>query len=58
MPEAELAGLDNLDREIKEQVALAGGLEEKKMLKEYKTAVEIAGPLMLVEHVEGVKLMN
>ena len=25
------------------------------MLKEYKTAVEIAGPLMLVEHVEGVK---
>ena len=27
VPEAELAGLDNLDREIKEQVALAGGLE-------------------------------
>ena len=25
------------------------------MLKEYRTAREIAGPLMLVENVEGVK---
>ncbi len=29
--------------------------EGKKMLKEYRTVVEVAGPLMLVEHVEGVK---
>lgn len=30
-------------------------MEEYNMLKEYKTIKEVAGPLMLVEHVEGIK---
>ena len=45
--------LEALYGKIKEQVASLSGEGKKKMLKEYKTITEVAGPLMLVEQVEG-----
>ena len=47
--------INAVEEELKEQINNLVSKEARVMLKEYRTISEVAGPLMLVRDVEGVK---
>jgi len=46
---------NEIEKELNEQIEASSQRRCNKMLKEYRTITEVAGPLMLVQKVEGVK---
>ena len=50
-----MAELDEISRQIEEELSGVGGKGRESLLREYQTVREVAGPLMLVDEVAGVK---